>query len=145
MDSRLTLLFVCNQSHLYPVVLAEFKSAGFQVLIARNASQAKAVVLARSVEAFVLCHDRYRDDRGLAPQLKRIAPGVPIFLFTDQQQPLPGDVDSIWRFEPGDEVVTRGVAVFCRNLFKPTPAFRRAAPALGAVAPAFGVRANDSN
>ena len=142
MNSRLTLLFVCEQSRLDSVFLAEFRSADFQVLTARSLDRAKAILLTRSVNALVLCHDEYRDDRALAPQLKRIARGVPIFLFTDREQPRPDGIDSIWRFDPGDAALARAMAVFCHNLFQPTPAFRRSALAVGAVANVFAVRAN---
>jgi hypothetical protein len=144
MNSRLTLVFVCDQSHLYSGFLTEFRSADFQVLTARNIAQAKGVLLTRSVNAIIICHDGLRDDRPLAPQLKRTAPDVPIFLFTAYQQPLPEDVDSIWRFDQGDSVVARGMAVFCRNLFKPTPAFGRVL-APREVVSAFAERANGSN
>lgn len=143
MNSRLTLLFVCDESQLYSEFLTEFRSADFQVLIARNIARAKAILLTRSVNAIVLSHDDRRDDRALAPRLKRSSPGVPIFLLTDQEQPRPDDIDSIWRLEAGDAVVARGMAVFCRNLFQPTPAFRRSALALGTVASVFADRAGD--
>jgi hypothetical protein len=140
MSSRLTLLFVGDQSQRYSPFLAEFQSANFQVLIARSIRQAKAILLTRSISVIALCHDGDRDDRKLAAQLKRITPGVPIFLLTNQEQPRPADIDSIWRFEPGDEAVTRGMAVFCRNLFQPDHAFRRAALALSG-AKAFSANA----
>lgn len=144
MNSRLTLLFVSDQSDLYLEFLAEFRSANFQVLTARNVRQAKAALLTRSVDAVILLHDVRCDHRGLAPQLKRIMPGVRIFLFTHYPQPLPAAVDSIWRYEHGDAIVTHGMAVFCRNLFQPTPGFRRVlAPRV--VAAASTARATDSN
>ncbi len=145
MNSRLTLIFVCDQIHPGSAFLTEFRSADFEVLSVRNIARARAILLTRSVNAIVLCHDDRRDDRELAPQLKRIAPGVPVFLLTDQEQPRPDDVDSIWRFEPGDAVVARGMAVFCRNLFQPTTAFRRSALAVGAVASVFAARAVRTN
>ena len=143
MNSRLTLLLVCDQSDFFSAVLTEFRSADFQVLNARNIARAKAILLTRSVNAIVLCHDGLRDDRALAPQLKRVAPGKPIFLLTDREQPRPDDIDSIWRFETSDEVVTRAMAVFCRNLFRPTPAFRRSTGAVDAVARVLAINAGD--
>jgi len=144
MNSRLTLLFVNDQPHLYLNLLAEFRSANFQVLIARKDRQAKAVIRTRSVNAIILLHDVHGDDRVLAPQLKRITPGIPIFLFTDYPQPLPAAVDSVWRYKHGDAVVAHSMAVFCRNLFKPTPEFRGVL-APRAVASAFTVSASKSN
>lgn len=143
MNSRLTLLFVCNQPRLYSAFLPEFKSADFHVLIARSLVRAKAILLTQSVNAILLCHDGHCDDRALAPQLKRMSPGVPIFLLTDQEQSRAADIDSVWRFDPGDAAVTRGMAFFCQNLFRPTPAFRRSPFALGAAASVLAVRAGD--
>ncbi len=146
MSSRLTLLFVCNQSPLYAGLIAEFRAADFQVLIARNLTQAKAVLLNRSVNVIVLRHDCNRDDRALATPLKRLSPHLPIFLLTDQEQPRPADVDSILRSETDDEVVTRGMALFLRHLFNPRHSSLRPRLVLGRVDPLLaGVRTNGSS
>jgi hypothetical protein len=108
---------LCDQPHLYSNFIAEFRAADFQVLTARSLAQAKAVLLTRSVKAIVLCHDSARDDRPLAPPLKRMTPQVPVFLLTDRAQALPAEVDSIWLSDLRDEVVTRGMAVFFRHIF----------------------------
>jgi hypothetical protein len=143
MNSRLTLLFVCDQSQFYSAFLTEFESADFQVLIVRGPARAKSILLVRSVNAIILCHNQHHDNRALAPQLKRIAPSVPVFLLTDQPQSRATDIDSVWRFDSSDPVVMRGMAIFCRNLFSPTPAFCRSAFALGVAATVLAVRGGD--
>lgn len=120
MSSVVTLLFLCDQPHLYPEFQRQFRAAEFQMPVARNLAQAKAVLLSRSVKGIVLLHDSSRDDRPLAAQLKRISPLTPIFLVTDQEQPRPADIDAVWRATLDDEVVARGMAVFFRQLFRTT-------------------------
>ena len=119
MNSRLTLLFVCNQANLYSNFISEFGSAGFQVLLARNLTQAKAMLLSRPVNAVLLRHDCTGDDRALAPQLKRIAPQLSVYLLTDQQQRPPRGVDSVWSWKTPDVTVARGMAILFRQLFTP--------------------------
>jgi Orn/Lys/Arg decarboxylase, N-terminal domain len=145
MSSRLTLLFVCDQSDVYSSLIDEFRAAEFQVLLARSLAQAKSTLLARSVCAIVLRHDGLCDDRALASSLKRMAPDIPVFLLTDQQQPLPADVDSIWRSAFGDPVITRGMAVFFRQLFNPRQSGLRPELVAGGVGSVLvGVTANGS-
>jgi len=120
MSPTVTLLFVCNQSQLYSVFISAFSSADFQVLLARNLTHAKRILQGRRVEAIVLRHDCHRDDRPLASPLKRVVPQVPIFLVTDQPQLRQPDIQSVWRGETGDEVVSRAMALFFRQCFKGT-------------------------
>ena len=146
MSSRLTLVFVCNQSYLYSRFIDEFRAAGFQVLIARSLTQARSILLTRSVAGSVLCHDCSRDDRSLAAPLKGLAPHLPVFLLTDREQSLPASVDCIWRSELGDEAATRGMAVFFRHIFSPREESNRPSLVVGSPAPFFvGVRANGSS
>lgn len=119
MSSRFTLLFVCNQAYLYSNFISEFGSAGFQVLLARNLAQAKTMLLDRPVNAVLLRHDCTADDRALAPQLKRIAPHISVYLLTDQQQRPPRAIDSVWSWATPDVAVARGIAILFRQLFKP--------------------------
>jgi hypothetical protein len=147
MSTRLTLLFVCDRSYLYSNLIEEFRTADFQVLIARNLAQAKSALLARSINFIVLCHDWTRDDRPLAASLKGAAPQVPVFLFTDQEETrLPADIDSVWRVDLRDELLTRGMAVFFRRLFSPREASLRPSLVVGGAAPPLfvGLRANGS-
>jgi hypothetical protein len=142
MSSRLTLLFLCDQSHLYSDFIEKFGDAGFQVLIARSLVQAKTVLLARAVDFVVLRHDCSRDDRVLAGPLKRIAPGTAIYLFTDQAQARPDDIDLIWRAEVGDEDATRAMAMLLRSLLQPRQASRAAAVLTGIDSLFVGARAD---
>lgn len=145
MSTRLTLLFVCDRSYMYSAFIEEFRAADFQVLIARNLAQARSALLARSISCVVLCHDRSRDDRPLAASLKRMAPHVPVFLLTDQKQPLPADVDAVWRSDLRDQTLTRGMAVFFRQLLGPREVSLK--PSLvvdGATLFFVGVRANSA-
>ena|ERR1700757_4131409 len=146
MSTRLTLLFVCDRSYLYSTFIEEFRAADFQVLIARNLAQAKSALLARAVSCVVLCHDCSRDDRPLAASLKRMAPHIPVFLLTDRQQSMSSDIDSIWRSDLRDEVLTRSMAVFFRHLFGPRDVSLRPSLVLNG-APRFfvGVQANGSH
>ena len=146
MNSRLTLLFLCDHAEHYAGFVEEFKAAEFQVLIARNLGHAKALLLSRAVNLIVLRHDCSCDDRQLAIPLKRVAPELPIFLLTDQAQPRPADIDSIWRWQVGDEVVTRGMARFFRHLLQTDPSSRRPAPVLVGINSFFaGSRAHGSH
>jgi hypothetical protein len=146
MITRLTLLFLCDQVESYARFIEEFRAAEFQVLVARSLAHAKAILLTRSVNAIVLGQDCTRRERDLATQLKRIAPAVPIFLLTNQEQSRPVDVDSIWRLEMDDDVVTRGMAQFFRHLFHPCHESGRPTLALGGPHSLIvGVRASSSN
>lgn len=133
MNTRLTLVFVCDQPHLYTEFLTQFQAANFQILIAHSNLQAKSILLTQSVTGIVLCHDYSRDDRALATQLKRISPDVPVFLLTNRQQPRPADVDSIWRAQIDDAVALRGMAMFFRHVFNPRQVSLKAAVAGGEV------------
>lgn len=146
MSTRLTLLFLCDQAGSYARFIEEFRAADFQVLVARSLAQAKAILLSRSVIAIVLSQDCTRHERALATPLKRIAPTLPIFLLTNQEQPRPVDVDAIWRSEMDDEVVTRGMAQFFRHLFHPRHQSRRPTLVLGGLQSFIvGVRAGSSH
>jgi len=146
MNSRLTLLFLCEHAEHYAGFLEEFRAADFQVLVARNVGHAKALLLTKNVTFIVLRHDCSGDDRLLASPLKRIAPDVRIFLLTDQAQPRPADVDSLWRWHVGDEVVTRGMARFFRHLLQAEHTARRPAPVLVGIHSLFtGFRPQGSN
>jgi len=118
MDSGLTLLFLCDQSHLYSSFISEFRAADFQVMVAPSLTHAEAVLQTQSVHCIVLLQDCSRQDRELAVNFKQIAPGVPVFLLTDQQQARPAAVDSIWRWQVGDQTSTRAMAVFFRHLLR---------------------------
>jgi hypothetical protein len=143
MTSAVTLLFLCDQPHLYPEFLRQFRAAEFQMPVARNLAQAKAVLLSRSVKGIVLLHDSSRDDRPLAAQLKRMSPHTPIFLLTDQEQPRPADIDAVWRAALDDETVARGMAVFFCQLFRTRPSPPQPRPLLVGLDALFpGIRAN---
>lgn len=146
MSTRLTLLFLCDHAGSYACFIEEFRAAEFQVLVARSLAGAKAILLSRSVNAIVLGQDCTRGEHALATQLKRIAPTVPVFLLTNQEQPRPVDVDSIWRSEIDDQVATRGMAQFFRHLFHPRHESRRPTLVLGSLHSFIvGVRASSSN
>ena len=146
MGTRLTLLFLCDHAGSYVRFIQEFRAADFQVMVARSLAHAKAILLSRSVVAIVLGQDCTRREGALATQLKRIAPTLPIFLVTNQEQPRPVDVDAIWRAEMDDEVVTRGMAQFFRHLFHPRHESRRPTLVLGGLQSFIvGVRAGGSN
>jgi len=143
MSTGLTLLFFCNQAASYVRFIEEFQAAEFQVLVVPSLAHARAILLTRSVNAIVIGQD---GTEPLATQLKRLAPGVPIFLLTGREQPLPVDVDAIWRSEIDDQVATRGMAQFFRHLFGPHQQSLRPRLVLGAVRSFFvGVRAGGSN
>ena len=146
MSTRLTLLFICDRSYLYSSFINEFRAADFQVLIARNLTLAKSILLTRPLDGVVLCHDCSRDDRPQAGPLKRLAPRVPIFLLTDQEQSRHADIDCVWRSDLGDKVLTRGMAVFLHHILNLRDASRRLSLVIGGTVPFFaGVRANGSH
>jgi len=131
MNFRFTLLFLCDQSHCYSSLISAFVAADVQLLIARNVEQAEALLLRKSVHGILIRHDRNRDDRRFANHLKRTAPRVPIFLLTDQEQPRDPDIESIWRADIGDETITRAMALFFSQVFKPSGLFGARAPIFG--------------
>jgi len=45
---------------------------------------------------------------------------MPIFLITDEAQPRQDAIDSIWRAEIGDDVVTHAMATFFKQYFRPS-------------------------
>jgi hypothetical protein len=137
MSSRLTLVFVCSDSHLYSDFIDEFRAADFHMLIARNLTHAKSILLTQWASGIVLCHDCSRDDRLLAAPLKTMAPHLPIFLLTDREQPTPADVDCIWRSDLGDGTLTRAMAMFFRHLLNPGAATYKPALVLDGPAPFF--------
>lgn len=116
MSFRSTLLFLCDRPEQYDVFLAQFRFAGFQLVIARNLAQASSLLQGRRVDGIVLRHNAVADDRPLASRFKRLVSRVPVFLLTDQSQPRPDDVDTIWRGDLGDPVVMRGMAMVFRQL-----------------------------
>jgi len=124
MNSRLTLLFLCGEVQLYAGFISEFQSANIQMLIARNLAHAKSVLLNRPVDAIVLRHDGNQDDRPLAAHMKQITPCVPVFLLTEEAQPPFADIDSVWRAETGDPVISRAMAIFFRHLLTGSKAAR---------------------
>lgn len=120
MSTRLTLLFLCDQSSLYSGFISAFASAGFQVLLANSLSHASKILTSQQVDAVIIRHDGQRDDRPVAARLKGMMPRLPVVLVTDEAQARPATIDSIWRAEIGDEVVTRAMAMFFRQYFRPT-------------------------
>jgi len=146
MSTRLTLLFICDRSYLYSTFIDEFRAADFQVVVARTLTHAKSLLLTRPLSGVVLCHDCSRDDRPQAGPLKRLAPHLPVFLLTDQEQSLPADIDCVWRSDLGDEVLTRGMAVFFRHIFNLRDTSRRPSLVIGGSVPFFaGIRANGTH
>jgi hypothetical protein len=130
MKASSTLLFICDQVQQYEVFVSEFKSAEIRILIARNLTQAKTMLLGKPSDGIVIRHDSAADDRPLAAKLKRIAPRTPVFLITDQKQQPLAAVDSIWRGELNDRVVARAIALLFRHLFQASQALQTSKPTL---------------
>lgn len=124
MKASSTLLFVCDQVQQYENFISEFRAVETRILIARNLTQAKTVLLANPADGIIIRHDSAADDRPLAAKLKRIAPRTPVFLITDQKQQPLAAVDSIWRGELNDRVVARAIALLFRHLFQPSEALQ---------------------
>jgi hypothetical protein len=124
MKASSTLLFVCDQVQQYENFISEFRAVETRILIARNLTQAKTMLLGKPADGIVIRHDSAADDRPLAAKLKRIAPRTPVFLITDQKQQPLAAVDSIWRGELNDRVVARAIALLFRHLFQPSEALQ---------------------
>jgi hypothetical protein len=120
MSSRSTLVFLCQDPKRYGNFIAEFSSAGFDLLLAHDLTQARSHLVRGRADAIVVRHDGLADDRVLAPKLKSIAPRVPIFLVTDQEQPgQQPDIDAVWRGDFTDDVIARCMAVFFERHLAP--------------------------
>jgi hypothetical protein len=130
MKASSTLLFLCDRAQQYEVFLSEFRTAEIRILIARNLTQAKSMLLSKPADGIVIRHDGAADDRSLAVKLKRIAPRTPVFLITDQKQQPQAAIDLVWRGELTDRTVARGMALFFRHLFRPCDPSRALQPAL---------------
>ena len=130
MEASSTLLFICDQVQQYEVFISEFRAVEIRILIARNLTQAKAMLLGKPADGIMIRHDSGADDRPLAVKLKRIAPHTPVFLVTDQKQQPQAAIDSIWRGELNDRLVARAVALVFRHLFQPSQALTASKPSL---------------
>lgn len=124
MSTRLTLLFLCDQSSLYSGFISAFASAGFQVLLASSVSHAGKILNNRPVDAVIIRHDSQCDDRAAAIQFKRRSPRLPVFLITEEPQPRQDGIDSVWRAKVGDDVVTHAMAAFFKQYFLPSRSSR---------------------
>lgn len=123
MSSRLTLLFVCNDRELYPVLTSALESANFHVVVARDKDQANGILKQVVVDAVLIQQSENRSGRSICAALKRQSPRTPILLFADEdQQPeaYPG-IYSILHADANDEILTRAVAVFLRQSLDSAP------------------------
>ncbi len=123
MSSRLTLLFVCNERELYPVLTSALESAEFHLIVARDKDQANGILKQVVVDAVLIQQGESRSGRSLCAALKRQLPRTPILLFADEdQQPeaYPG-IYSILHADAHDEILTRAVAVFLRQSLDRSP------------------------
>ncbi|MGA2902726.1 MAG: hypothetical protein ABSD98_02765 [Candidatus Korobacteraceae bacterium] len=115
MSARLTLLLLCDQYEPYFLFISALKSEGFQVLLARTAVRAKRFLSATTVNAILILDSDYCHANAVCSELKRMAPGTPILLRSEEnQERLPG-IDSLWQADLQDEVVVGAVAAFFRQ------------------------------
>lgn len=132
MSSRLTLLFVCNERELYPVLTAALESADFHLVVARDKDQANGILKQITVDAVLIQQSEGRSGRSICVALKRQIPRTPILLFADEDQrpeAYPG-IYSVLHADAHDEILTRAVAVFLRQSLDGSPE-TDAAPAAG--------------
>ncbi len=130
MSSRLTLLFVCNERELYPVLTSALESADFHLVVARDKDQANSILKQVVVDAVLIQQSAHRSGRSICAALKRQSPRTPILLFADEdQQPeaYPG-IYSILHADAHDEILTRAVAVFLRQSLDGSPEAHEAPP-----------------
>jgi hypothetical protein len=130
MSSRLTLLFVCNECELYPVLTSALESADFHLIVARDKAQANGILKQVVVDAVLIQQGASLAGRSICAALKRQSPRTPILLFADEdQQPeaYPG-IYSILHADAQDEVLTRAVAVFLRQSLDSSPEAHMAPP-----------------
>jgi len=123
MSSRLTLLFVCNERELYPVLTSALESANFHLVVASDKDQANGILKQVVVDAVLIQQSANRSGRSMCAALKRQSPRTPILLFADEnQQPeaYPG-IYSVLHADAHDEVLTRAVAVFLRQSLDSSP------------------------
>ncbi len=117
MSSRLTLLFVCNERELYPVLTSALESAGFHLVVASDKEQANGILKQVVVDAVLIQQSESHSGRSICASLKRQIPRTPILLFANEdQQPeaYPG-IYSILHADADDEVLTRALAIFLRQ------------------------------
>ncbi len=131
MSSRLTLLFVCNERELYPVLTSALESADFHLVVARDKDQANGILKQVVVDAVLIQQGKSSSGRSICAALKRQIPRTPILLFADEdQQPeaYPG-IYSILHADAHDEILTRAVAVFLRQSLDGSPEDQMTSPA----------------
>lgn len=117
MSSRLTLLFVCDQRELYPVLTSALESADFRLVVARDKEQANGILKEVVVDAVLIQQAETRSGRSICAALKRQSPRTPILLFADEDQrpeAYPG-IYSVLHADAHDEILTRAVALFLRQ------------------------------
>lgn len=115
MNAQFTLLLLCDQREPYFLFLSALKSAGFQVLIARNAVRAKRSLSDTTVDAILILGSDYGDDTAVASELKRMAPDTPILLHGEKNREQQPGIDSLWQADLQDKVVANAVATFFRQ------------------------------
>ena len=118
MSSRLTLLFCCEQHELYSLLASSLESADFQLVRASSKEEARAVLAERVVDAILICPTSPVPGKSLCAALKRRAPRTPILLLRTghvRSEPFPG-LYSTLHADAQDEVLTRAVAVFLREI-----------------------------
>jgi PleD family two-component response regulator len=131
MSSRLTLLFVCNERELYPVLTSALESANFHLVVARDKDQANGILKQVVVDAVLIQQGASRSGTSICAALKRQSPRTPILLFADENQqpePYPG-IYSILHADAHDELLTRAVAIFLRQSLDSSPDSYVAPPA----------------
>lgn len=117
MSSRLTLLFVCNERELYPVLTSALESADFHLVVARDKDQANGILKQVVVDAVLIQQSANRSGRSICAALKRLSPRTPILLFAGEDQrpeAYPG-IYSILHADAHDEILTRAVALFLKQ------------------------------
>ena len=117
MSSRLTLLFVCDQRELYPVLTSALESADFRLLVARDKEQADRILKEVLVDVVLIQLAEIRSGRSICAALKRQIPRTPILLFADEDQrpeAYPG-IYSVLHADAQDEILTRALALFLRQ------------------------------
>ncbi|HEY1731412.1 MAG TPA: hypothetical protein VGG15_06675 [Terriglobales bacterium] len=119
----MTLLFVCNERELYPVLTSALESANFHLVVARDKDQANGILKQVVVDAVLIQQGASRSGTSICAALKRQSPRTPILLFADENQqpePYPG-IYSILHADAHDELLTRAVAIFLRQSLDSSP------------------------
>lgn len=127
MSSRLTLLILCDQMELHPLLISALEAADFRVVRASRKEQATKLLADLDVDAVIVDQSASHTGVSICPALKRVSPQTPILIFAGENQhtqSYPG-IYSVLHADPSDELLARAIAMFLRESLRTSPGKQR--------------------